>query len=158
VVFAWAETPREIEAVSSAVRVSTEGSGGPDGTTRCLFGPEEFQIPAGEFAVSVIVGRGDVRFLQVALNGDSEHFANFDLEEGMFARKGDRAPSAQATPLGQGWYRLDVTFTLSQRDSTKGLRRLLIVDRGDVGHHPRDTKSRGYFLLASPRLEPTSPK
>jgi peptidyl-prolyl cis-trans isomerase A (cyclophilin A) len=151
VAFSWAETPRDVEGVATAVKVSTEGRPGPNGATRCLVGPDEIDVPAGPYPVSVIARAGDLRFIQVALNGNAQHYANVDLELGVVTRKGDQTPSATVVPLGGGWYRIDAVFAMSKRDRAESPRRLLAVDDGDVEHHPGDTKAVGHFFIASPK-------
>lgn len=146
----WAEAPRGIDQISSAVRVSTEGRPGREGVTRCLFGPDELRVEAGHLPVSVIARAGDLRFVQIALNGDRGHFANFDLQSGAATRTGERTPEALVTPLGDGWYRLEATFAVGGSEQIKNLRRFLVVDRGDVGYHPGDTMATGHLFVASP--------
>jgi peptidyl-prolyl cis-trans isomerase A (cyclophilin A) len=148
----WAETPRHIEEISAAVRVSTRGHLGRNGARRCLIGPDEQDVPAGSYPVSVILKAGDIHFVQLALNEIKTAFVNVDLRTGSVGRRGDSVASAAVHPLGDGWYRIDIVYTVGAMQLAKARRRLLLIDDGEVGWHPNDTKSTGHVLLASPRL------
>ncbi len=151
VAFSWAETPRDIDAVSAAVRVAAEGRPGPDGTIRCLVGPDETDLAAGQYAFSVIARAGDLGLVQLALNDNERAFANFDLKAGSVTRRGDSVKSASIEPLGDGWYRLDAVFSIGRRDSAPAHRRLLLIDDSQVGWHPKNTKVMGHMFIASPK-------
>lgn len=54
--------------------------------------------------VSVYAKAGTSNYLQIALNGDAESYANFDIKNGVMGTKGTTA-SASITSVGNGWYR-----------------------------------------------------
>ena len=147
------ETPTHFTGGGPVYRVEAPGPAAPEGVRRYLYGPEEPGVPEGPFPVSVIARAGDLRFLQLALNHRGGNFANFDLESGAVTRVGDQVAAVQSEALGEGWYRLDVTFTVGSVGRVGGLRRLVAVDSGDVGFLPMNTKATGHFFLASPKLQ-----
>ncbi len=145
------ETPRNADAVSATIRVAAEAMPGPDGQIRCLVGPDEIDLPAGQYAFSVIARAGDLGLLQLALNDNERAFVNFDLKAGAVMRRGDGAVSAIVEPLGDGWYRLGAVFVIGRRQFAPSHRRLLLIDDGEVGWHPENTKVVGHIFLASPK-------
>jgi len=145
-----ADRPVGVSMVASCARVST------DTTTRSvlprrrfLYGPDEGGFDPGEFQLSINAKAGDIRFLQLALNLDSEHFVNFDLVEGVVRRQGKLVVTARAEYLGHGWYRLRAAFAVQTSREAPALRRLLAVDDGDVGWHPA-TSAVGHFFIGGP--------
>ena len=59
---------------------------------------------AGQQVISVFAKAGTLDFIQIAVGGDAEYFANFDLSLGVTGTSGTKT-TASITAFADGWYR-----------------------------------------------------
>jgi len=145
-------TAQDMTGIARVYRVETTKKDASS-ARRFLRGPEEIGAAEGSYPACVIARAGDLRFIQLALHHRKGNFVNFDLASGTVTRSGDEVSSAQSVALGGGWYRLEVTFVVGKVEAADGLKRLVVVDHGEVGYHPLDTTVTGHFYVASPKFE-----
>jgi peptidyl-prolyl cis-trans isomerase A (cyclophilin A) len=144
-VFSWAQTPSQIESVSTATQVTVEGGRGK----RILYGPAE-NVSPGVQSISVLAKAGTIDLLQLCANGSKGFFANFDLKKGVVTHKGDTTPTATIEDLGDGWYRLTANYDYRGTEASISIRRLAVIDDPLAEWHAESAR-RGHFFVASPK-------
>jgi hypothetical protein len=139
------------------VTVSADAAVAPDGTTTadqitlgagttkkwlgCLFSLQTYQRTYSFYAKYI-----SHQFVQLLNNGDTQGFANFDIQNGIAGTKGTGVTSTIQS-VGNGWYRCTVTHSLSIASEM----RIYAVDSNSAGWDSA-TSSTGAFLLWGAQL------
>jgi len=99
--------------------------------------------------LSVYVKTAGVSYIQILNATEVTGYANFDIATGVVGTKGSTASASSITSVGNGWYRLSVSFTIATGSVSF---RIYAASSASDGYNPT-TSSTGSFFIWGAQLE-----